>query len=147
MSSSSNYIVNIFSICRRKKRDKSKTRLKYNNLERKLNRLKNKKHPPIPRTLERTRDVFSVKKNRFKYGNNLDESKKLYIATIIDPTNPKCAFMIFASFNVIQIIEKYIERGQRRYLLDGTFKVTPKLFYQLLIISIEYKNDVMEFYT
>lgn len=112
-------------------------------MEKKLNRSKNKKHPSIPRTLERTRDVLNAKKNLSKYGNTLDGSKKFYIDSIIDTTG---AFIIFASFNIIEMIEKNIERGHRRYLLDGTFKVTPKLFYQLLIISIEYKNDVIQFY-
>lgn len=109
-------------------------------MERKLNRLKYKKYPPIPRTLEKTRKVLSTNGNLFKYGNTLDKRHKFYIDTVIEKMH---TFMVFASFEAIDMIKNYIEPEQRRYLIDGTFKVAPNLFYQLLVIVIEYKNDVI----
>lgn len=104
-----------------------------------LNRIKNKKYPAIPRTLGKMREVLNQKENLSKYGNTSDQKNKFYINTINSSAH---TFMIFASFKTIEMIKRYIQPGQRRYLFDGTFKIRPKLFYQLLIITIEYKNDV-----
>lgn len=69
----------------------------------------------------------------------MDGDEKLYIGTVV---KSKYAFTVFASKFVIDFIEKNIEPSSRKYLMDATFDSLPKDFYQLLIISIEYQNDV-----
>lgn len=109
-----------------------------------LNRIKNKKHPPIPRSLKKIRDVLNSKAILSKYGNTLDKKRKFYAGTVVAEAY---TFTVFVSFKTVDMIERYIKPVKRRYLMDGTFKIRPKLFYQLLIITIEYKNDVnMIFY-
>lgn len=66
----------------------------------------------------------------------------LYIDSIIEKDY---AFHVFASYANIDLTKKHIPPGQRKYLMDGTFKIVPRQFSkngQLLIIAIEYKNDV-----
>lgn len=76
-----------------------------------------------------------------KYGYNMEHDAKCYIDTVV---TPHYAFTVFASKFVIDFIEKNIEPSTRNYLMDATFDSLPKGFYQLLIISIEYQNDVSE---
>lgn len=74
-----------------------------------------------------------------KYGSNLDMTENLYIATVV---NEDYGFCLFASYATINMVKLNIEAQHRHYLIDGTFSCSPKIFYQLLIISVEYKNDV-----
>lgn len=77
-----------------------------------------------------------------EYGLSMNKQERFYAGSVV---RALFAFHIFASFSTINFIKKYIAPGKRNYLLDGTFKIVPtpsKLFSQLLIISIEYKNDV-----
>lgn len=64
---------------------------------------------------------------------------KFYVDTVI---TTEYAFTLFVSKFVVDFIEKNIEPAARNYLLDATFDSLPKGYYQLLIISIEYQNDV-----
>lgn len=73
------------------------------------------------------------------FGSNLDKTYHLYVDTVI---KRDFSFVIFVSAKVIRLINKFIPPDERYYLMDGTFKIVPRKFYQLLIISIEYKNDV-----
>lgn len=69
----------------------------------------------------------------------LKGDEDFYIDTVV---KPHFAFTVFASKYVIDFINKNIEPNLRSYLLDGTFDSLPDGYYQLLVISIEYKNDV-----
>lgn len=52
--------------------------------------------------------------------------------------NDKFSYCVFASETIIGFI-KTIPDGDRRYLMDATFKVVPfSVFTQLLVIHIEY---------
>lgn len=73
------------------------------------------------------------------YSYCLDGRTRFYIQTVVDPCY---SFSVFASHKIINIIREHISPGQRQYLMDGTFKIVPRSFYQLLIISIEFMNDV-----
>lgn len=82
---------------------------------------------------------------REMFGQTLDKQHKLYFGSVVKAL---FAFHVFVSFSVIDMIKKHITKDKlekRRYLIDGTFKVVPKKFNQLLIIAIEYKNDVRIF--
>lgn len=60
-------------------------------------------------------------------------------------SKPYSHFMFSCHFQPSTSSKKCIAPEKRNSLLDGTFKIVPKpskLFNQLLIISIEYKNDV-----
>lgn len=73
------------------------------------------------------------------YGYTMDNDAKLYIDTVV---TSEYAFTVFASKFVIDFIKENIKPESRNYLIDATFDSIPKDFYQLLIISIEYQNDV-----
>lgn len=77
-----------------------------------------------------------------KYGYTLENDARFYAGTV---SKSKYGFTVFASEFVIKFIEKNIAPKSRRYLMDGTFDKLPSPFYQLLIISIEYQNDVSNF--
>lgn len=72
-----------------------------------------------------------------KYGYNLDGDAKFYVNTIVEEDYK---FTIFYSDFTKNFIEKNI--GARNYLMDGTFDKLPLGYYQLLIISFVYQNDV-----
>lgn len=77
-----------------------------------------------------------------EYGYTMNKRERFYVGSVIRTV---FAFHVFASFSTIKFIKKHIAPEKRNYLLDGTFKIVPspsKLFSQLLLISIEYKNDV-----
>lgn len=76
---------------------------------------------------------------REEYGRTLDGNNALYIGSKIED---EFAFHVFGSHAIIKLVNENILTGQRNYLIDGTFKIVPRNFTQLLIIAIEYKNDV-----
>lgn len=69
----------------------------------------------------------------------LEKSHVLYVGSVITDTY---SFVVFASYKIIELIRRFIPSEERKYLIDGTFKIVPHVFYQLMVISIEYKNDV-----
>lgn len=112
-------------------------------MSRQLYRLRDKQYPTRPRTDEDIRDHLKKPEVFEEYGKTLDKLHPLYVDSIIE--NGKYAFHVFASFATIEMIQKHIPPAERKYLMDGTFKIVPKQFSkkgQLLILSIEYKNDV-----
>lgn len=109
------------------------------NIGRSLRRFKTKPYPTVPKTrleLQQTLNRSAVIRD---HGYNLDGTARLYVDTVL---TEDYVFTIFASNDIIKIIKQNIEPMKRKYLLDGTFKVVPNQFYQLLIIAIEFKNDV-----
>lgn len=118
------------------------TSLKYRSIKQTLNRQKNIRHPRIPDSISAIRDEFSKPDIIEKYGYTLDGDTRFYIDTVVEHD---FAFTIFASKYVIDFIENKIDPKSRNYLMDGTFNSLPSEFYQLLIISIEYQNDVSKY--
>lgn len=111
-------------------------------MSRQLYRIRDKRHPKIPRTNIEVQEAFKKAEIFEEYGKTLNKIHPLYVDSIIEE---EYAFHVFASFANIKLTEAHIPPGQRKYLMDGTFKVVPRLFGkkgQLLIIAIEYKNDV-----
>lgn len=102
-------------------------------------RVKNTKRPPNPKNCTELRKFFEVPKNLEQYGYNQDNTERFYLDTIVANTY---SFTIFASMSMIKIVRHNIHPKDRHYQMDGTFKVVPRLFYQLLVISIEFQNKV-----
>lgn len=108
--------------------------MSFKGVERTGRRRKNK-YPKIPKCPSDIVLAFDNLDTYQKFAFNLRKTKPFYIDTIEVGAG---AFSIFVSYEVIDLIKRYIEPKDRNYLMDGTFAVTPKgLFYQLLIIHIE----------
>lgn len=107
-----------------------------------LRRNKNKSYPKKPKSLEDVREMFLDPEIIQQYGYNLEKDFRFYIDTVIENDY---AFTIYASHFAINFLEKNI--GSRHYLMDGTFDSLPSEYYQLLIIAIEFRNDVSSFHS
>lgn len=108
-------------------------------VERELYRLRDKEYPERPQTHEDIKVTLNDPKIFEDYGKTLNKQKPFYISSVV---NKKYAFHMFASYAVMDLIKTHIPPKDRNYLMDGTFKIIPRGLNQLLIISIEYKNDV-----
>lgn len=104
-----------------------------------LCRRKRGKGPKKPKSFQELKDKFNQPEIREKYGKTRDRKDDLYIDTIV---TTRYSFCVFASPKTIQVVRQNQLPYPRRFLIDGTFKISPKSFYQLLTISIEYENDV-----
>lgn len=108
-------------------------------MERNLRRILNGDVPKMPTSTNDISRAFEDAATMDQYGFNLRKTERFYIDTV---QNDNHSFTLFASYEIIRMIEKYIP-GDRHYLMDGTFDVTPiGPFSQLLIIYIEHQNDV-----
>lgn len=108
-------------------------------MEATINRLKNKKCPELLENLEGIKKEFEKPEILEKFGMNLMNKDRFFIHGEV---NKEFSYQIFASIRTIEFIKRKIAAGQRRYLIDGTFKIVPKPYNQVPIISIEYKNNV-----
>lgn len=107
-------------------------------MKRNLRRILNADAPKYVKSAEEIAAAFENSKTFEAFGYNLRHTEIFYIATVINPLN---SFSLFGSYEVMKIIQKFIPE-KRKYLLDGTFDVSPTGYYQLLVIYIEYQNDV-----
>lgn len=123
-----------------RRRNQGESGIKFKKCEGTLRRIANPQYPQHPKTASEVKVSFSDQSILANFGQNLRKSRPFYIGTEI---LPKFQFTLFASYGVIELIEKHIPPPQRNYLMDGTFYVRPLgTWYQLLIIYIEYKNSV-----
>lgn len=114
--------------------------LRYKSMERTLRRHKNKVHPRKPEILSDVVKAYDDQTIMFNYGLNLRKTDRFYINTVYGES---FEFTLFASFQIIRLIEDHIAPENRHYSMDGTFDMTPlKCFHQLLIIHIEYGKSV-----
>lgn len=111
----------------------------YNKVKRTLERVKSKKYPAVPSSIQDLQIEFKKPHIIEKYGYTFDGDAKLYIDTVVTPHHE---FTVFASHFVIDFIQNNMAPETRNYLMDGTFDSLPAGFYQMLIISVEYQNDV-----
>lgn len=124
-------------------RPKVRSKLIFRKVKRTLNKIKNAKHPKIPQDPANLRLLFDKLDIFAKYGYTLDQASSFYVDTIV---TPQFSFCVFKSESIIGIIKKNIDPTHRHYLIDGTFSCVPAGFYQVIIISIEYQNDVSSIY-
>lgn len=113
--------------------------LDYDKIKRQLLRIKNQANQTVPKTIQEIQTAFEQKDVQAIFGSTLDGKNKLYFSTLIEDD---FSFIVFASEKVMSLIKKFIPIENRRYLIDGTFKVVPRIFYQLIVIAIEFENDV-----
>lgn len=113
--------------------------MNFHRIKQTLTRHKNKTYPKDPGSIDGIREKFMQEHILKEYGSNLEGNEDFYIATVV---MDDFAFTILASKFVFDFIDKNIEPSSRSYLMDGTFDSIPNAYYQLLVISIEYNNDV-----
>lgn len=104
-----------------------------------LERSKNKAYPKAVTSLEEISDKFKDRKIMDEYGYDHEKEAVFYVGTEIAKD---FGFTVFKSQYVIDFIRNTIGRAPRKFLMDGTFDSLPKGFYQLIIIAIEYENEV-----
>lgn len=110
-------------------------------MARNLRRYTNEKYPPHPTTPSEIRSAYEDHTTMKKFGFNLRNSHPFYINTV---EYEQSAFTVFASHETMGMIVN-IPIENRKYMVDGTFSVVPRgCFYQLLVIAIEFKNDVSD---
>lgn len=114
------------------------TDLSYPKVKRTIERKKNERYPREP-TIGTIKMEFAKPEIMNKYGYTLDSDAKFYIDTVVQSDYQ---FTVFFSDYVAKFIEKNIPVGSRKYLIDGTFDKLPVGYYQLLIVTVEYQNDV-----
>lgn len=139
------------------RRKPGETQLDFEKIKDGLRKIRNQEYPKQPKVehddgpqkiQEKYQELLDQKNIRESFGRTLDKRHKLYFGSVVKAL---FAFHVFVSFAAIDFIKTHISKEQqqkRRYLIDGTFKVVPRKFNQLLIIAIEYQNDVrMIFYS
>lgn len=106
-----------------------------------LRRYTNPKYSTKPTNTSEIKNAFKDPATMSNYGMNLRKTKDFYINTV---ETKNSAFTVFASHEMMSMVDENIPPENRRYMLDGTFDVVPVGcgFYQLLVIAIEYKRDV-----
>lgn len=134
-----NYILSLTSLIAHFRRNPNESKLELKKMKKRMGQVKNQPHPKIPKTCLEVQQMFQNPEIFNKYGSTLDHASALYIDTVV---TKDYSFCLFASQATINIVRRSINPCDRHYLIDGTFKVVPRGFYQLIIISIEYKNDV-----
>lgn len=122
-----------------RREDAHESKLRFKSVEDTLQRIKNKQYPEIPKSCKEIEEVLKKPETFENFGHTLTKKNQLYIGSEV---NDKFSFHVFASISVIEFIKENISVDQRFYLIDGTFKIVPRKLSQLLIISIEFKNDV-----
>lgn len=133
------FSITYFRRCRYAKSVNVKSQLNFKTMKRNLNRIKNGPRPKIPENAAELTALFEDPDVFYKYGMNLNQTAPRYFATVV---TDDYSFCVLQSNSVIEFVKSHIEPSLRNYLIDGTFSCVPRGFYQLLVISIEYRNDV-----
>lgn len=121
------------------RRTPGESKLRLESIQRQLFRLRDKQYHERPKTDKELQKAFRNPQIFKEYGKTLNEKFDFYMGSKV---NKNYSFHVFASLTTIDLIKKHIGIGERNYLMDATFKIVPAKHQQLLIISIEYKNDV-----
>ncbi|XP_055307952.1 uncharacterized protein LOC129572070, partial [Sitodiplosis mosellana] len=108
-------------------------------MARNIRRHTKKKYPAGPKNTTEIKQAYDDDATMQEFGLNLRRTNYFYVDTV---GIEGCEFTVFASYDMMGMVNEHIPPEGRRYMLDGTFDVVPiRYFYQLLVIAIEYKND------
>lgn len=128
----------LFFFCRNQDGTKH---LVYSRLKRTLERLSSRTFLKSPQTPLEVIESFQTEFIWKNYGLSRDKKhpRPFFKACI---SEAEFSYCIFASEAIMEGITENINVGQRRYLIDGTFKVVPVgCFKQLLVIYIQYLDE------
>lgn len=124
--------------------------MKYKSVKFQLQKLRDQQYPKKPDQKKGDTSIEIHKKYTTlmnqpntleRFGLTLDKNERLYVGSVL---RKDYTFHVFASQRIIENIKKHMKK--RNYLMDGTFSIAPRLFYQLLIIAVQYKNDVRNWF-
>lgn len=115
------------------------SKVRFKKVKRTLLRRKNPQYPKLPKTFLEFKNMIIKPEYMSKYGYTHDGESRFYIDTVV---TPDYEFIVFASHHTINFIKSNIPPESRNYVADGTFNSLPLGSYQLLIIAIEFQNDV-----
>lgn len=109
-------------------------------MRRNLHRIKAQTLPKTPKSPADIIACFEQDNFMQTYGFTMPpDSKQFYVNTIVEAN---FSYTIFISQYICDQIKTF-QPNQKKYLIDGTFKIVPYGSYkQLLIIHIEYDNHV-----
>lgn len=126
------------------RREPNESSLVFQKMERQLRRIKNNSENKAPKTCHEVIQLFISDQIMAKYGYNLRGTDEFYVAGEATESHDFC---LFASKESIKLVEENIAPPQRIYLMDATFKIVPHgRFRQLLIIHIQWNNNVRRFF-
>lgn len=102
-----------------------------------MRRVKKKLMPTPPTKIEDIHGSFENETVNNAYGRTKHkedtEKNQFYRTTHV---GDEFSYSLFASQRIIDLIDKYpVEK--RRFMMDATFKIVPKMFSQLLVIYFE----------
>lgn len=123
--------------------EKNASHLHFNVMERNLRRLQYKVFPKQPETCNEITTNYTLDNVNKLFAYTIGDNLFLFYKGLHEDKSRGFAFCVFASDNIINLINEHISIAERNYLMDATFKVCPVgPFAQLLIIYLEYCNDV-----
>lgn len=109
----------------------------FENIERTMRDLRKSKFGKSPGSLEEIAHEFNKPHIVEELGTSLHRDKGVLFNSIqIESDYCNC---IFSSPHSISLMKKNLETHERFYLMDATFRITPRgLFQQVLIIYVQY---------
>lgn len=111
----------------------------YSKLSRSLRRLKESVFPQSPRTVQELVSEFNKQHIDRAFGTTRNGGQ--FFHGVVSDEGYSCA--IFASTEIMELIENHIPPTNRVYLADATFKVVPVGFFtQLFVIYVAYEGDI-----
>lgn len=102
-----------------------------------MRRIKQSQLPAPPKKVEEIHPLFENEAVNQVYGKTMQkndlEKSQFYRTTF---TSSDFSYSLFASQRIIDLIENFpVEK--RRFMMDATFKIVPKIYSQLLVIYFE----------
>lgn len=109
----------------------------FHKVERTMRRIKQSTMPAPPKKVEDIHACFDNEAVNEMYGRTKQktntEKNQFYRTTHICG---EFAYSLFASERIIDLIQTYAV-DKRRFMMDATFKIVPKMYSQLLVIYFE----------